>query len=137
MLAQVAFVVLGLGLASGALLPQPAVGHTVRWYAGSPQRAIVSAALVDSGVAVADEAASTVVGSTPPQLTLLSPCKINLFLRILRRRADGFHELASLFQTVSLFDTLDFWELPADPCEARAFKSGSSSTAAAAPSLLA
>lgn len=37
-----------------------------------------------------------------------SPAKINLFLRILRRRPDGYHELASLFQAISLFDTLDF-----------------------------
>ena len=30
------------------------------------------------------------------------------------KREDGFHELASLFQTVSLADKLDFWEAPAD-----------------------
>jgi 4-diphosphocytidyl-2-C-methyl-D-erythritol kinase len=41
-------------------------------------------------------------------LTLLSPAKVNLFLRVVRRRPDGYHELASLFQTVSLFDTLSF-----------------------------
>jgi len=41
-------------------------------------------------------------------LTLFSPAKINLFLRILRKRSDGFHELASLFQTVDLCDTLHF-----------------------------
>lgn len=35
-----------------------------------------------------------------------SPAKINLFLRILRRREDGYHELASLFQTIDLQDTL-------------------------------
>ncbi len=40
--------------------------------------------------------------------TLISPAKINLFLRIIRRRDDGFHELASLFQTISLFDRLTF-----------------------------
>lgn len=39
-------------------------------------------------------------------ITLKSPAKINLFLRILRKREDGYHELASLFQAVSLFDTL-------------------------------
>lgn len=39
-------------------------------------------------------------------LTLRSPAKVNLFLRVKARRADGYHELASLFQTVDLFDTL-------------------------------
>ena len=48
-------------------------------------------------------------GDTPPGLSLSAPCKINLFLRILRKRDDGYHELASLFQSVSLMDTLDFW----------------------------
>ena len=37
---------------------------------------------------------------------------VNMFLRITRKREDGFHELASLFQAVSLFDTLDFWTQP-------------------------
>lgn len=39
-------------------------------------------------------------------LKLSSPAKINLFLRILRRRSDGYHELASLFQAVDLCDSL-------------------------------
>lgn len=37
-----------------------------------------------------------------------SPAKINLFLKIVRRRPDGYHELASLFQTINLFDKLYF-----------------------------
>jgi 4-diphosphocytidyl-2-C-methyl-D-erythritol kinase len=41
-------------------------------------------------------------------LRLVSPAKINLFLRILRKRPDGFHELASLFQAIDLFDILTF-----------------------------
>ncbi len=41
-------------------------------------------------------------------ITLHSPAKINLFLRILRRRPDHFHELASLFQTIDFHDTLQF-----------------------------
>lgn len=40
------------------------------------------------------------------ELTLFSPCKINLFLRIIRKREDGFHDLASLFQAVGFGDTL-------------------------------
>lgn len=41
-------------------------------------------------------------------LTLRSPAKINLFLRVLRRRSDGYHDLASLFQAISLYDTIHF-----------------------------
>lgn len=37
-----------------------------------------------------------------------SPAKINLFLRILHKRNDGYHELASLFQAVNFFDHLAF-----------------------------
>ncbi|CEM18295.1 unnamed protein product [Vitrella brassicaformis CCMP3155] len=44
----------------------------------------------------------------PSSVTLYSPAKINLFLRILGRRADGYHDLASLFQTVDLCDRLTF-----------------------------
>jgi hypothetical protein len=40
-------------------------------------------------------------------LTLFSPCKVNLFLRILRKRKDGYHDLASLFQAVGFGDTLE------------------------------
>jgi 4-diphosphocytidyl-2-C-methyl-D-erythritol kinase len=41
-------------------------------------------------------------------MNLLSPAKINLFLRITSKRPDGFHGLASLFQAVSLFDEISF-----------------------------
>jgi 4-diphosphocytidyl-2-C-methyl-D-erythritol kinase len=41
-------------------------------------------------------------------ITLISPAKINLFLNIRHLRSDGYHELASLFQTISLHDTLQF-----------------------------
>lgn len=39
-------------------------------------------------------------------ISLFSPCKINLFLRIIRKRPDGYHDLASLFQTVAFGDML-------------------------------
>lgn len=38
----------------------------------------------------------------------LSPCKVNLLLNILRKRADGFHELETVFQPVPIHDTLCF-----------------------------
>jgi 4-diphosphocytidyl-2-C-methyl-D-erythritol kinase len=37
-----------------------------------------------------------------------SPCKVNLLLNILGRRADGFHELETIFQPVNLCDELTF-----------------------------
>ena len=52
-----------------------------------------------------EEASSST--TTPGTLTLFSPCKINLFLRILRKRQDGFHDLASLFQAIGFGDTLE------------------------------
>ncbi len=41
-------------------------------------------------------------------LQLFSPAKLNLFFRVLRKREDGFHEIASLYQAIDLGDTLDF-----------------------------
>jgi len=35
-----------------------------------------------------------------------SPAKVNLFLRVLGKRADGYHEISTLMQPVSLFDEL-------------------------------
>jgi hypothetical protein len=49
---------------------------------------------------------STSALNAETSLTLFSPCKINLFLRILRKREDGYHDLASLFQAVGFGDTL-------------------------------
>jgi 4-diphosphocytidyl-2-C-methyl-D-erythritol kinase len=39
---------------------------------------------------------------------VLSPAKINWSLRVLGRRGDGYHDLETLFQTVSLHDVLTF-----------------------------
>lgn len=41
-------------------------------------------------------------------LQLRSPAKINLFLKIVNRRPDGYHNLASLFQAINLVDNLHF-----------------------------
>lgn len=38
--------------------------------------------------------------------TFKSPAKVNLFLRVLRRRQDHFHDLASLLQAIDLIDLL-------------------------------
>lgn len=42
--------------------------------------------------------------SVGSELTLLSPGKINAFFRVLKKREDGFHEIVSLYQAISLFD---------------------------------
>ncbi len=41
-------------------------------------------------------------------LRVRAPAKINLFLEVLGRRPDGYHEVETLMVTVSLSDTLDF-----------------------------
>ncbi len=40
------------------------------------------------------------------KLTFFAPAKINLYLNVLGKRPDGFHELVSLMERVSLFDRL-------------------------------
>ena len=42
------------------------------------------------------------------KLVLKSPAKINLGLKIIKKRDDGYHEIETIFQMVSLFDTLTF-----------------------------
>jgi 4-diphosphocytidyl-2-C-methyl-D-erythritol kinase len=42
------------------------------------------------------------------RLSFISPAKINLFFRVLHKREDGFHEIASLYQAIDLCDTLYF-----------------------------
>ncbi|MEQ1526615.1 MAG: 4-(cytidine 5'-diphospho)-2-C-methyl-D-erythritol kinase, partial [Gallionella sp.] len=42
------------------------------------------------------------------KLTCPAPAKLNLFLHIVGRRADGYHLLQTLFRFISLQDTLHF-----------------------------
>ncbi len=46
--------------------------------------------------------------SSSPVLILPAPAKLNLFLHILGRRPDGYHELQTLFQFLDYGDTLTF-----------------------------
>lgn len=41
-------------------------------------------------------------------MILLAPAKINLFFQVLGKREDGYHEIASLYQAIDLFDRLFF-----------------------------
>ncbi len=41
-------------------------------------------------------------------MRLFSPAKLNLFFRVLGKRADGYHEIASLFQAINVGDFLTF-----------------------------
>ena len=42
------------------------------------------------------------------RLTLPSPAKLNLFLHITGKRADGYHNLQTIFQLIDLYDYLTF-----------------------------
>jgi 4-diphosphocytidyl-2-C-methyl-D-erythritol kinase len=37
-----------------------------------------------------------------------APAKINLLLRVLRKRPDGYHDLASIMQQISIYDELEY-----------------------------
>ena len=41
-------------------------------------------------------------------LTVRAPAKLNLTLEVLARRPDGYHEIRSVIQTISLCDSLTF-----------------------------
>ncbi len=50
-------------------------------------------------------------------LTLLAPAKINWFLEVMGKRPDGYHELVTVMQSISLYDTLEFEELSGNTIE--------------------
>ena len=39
---------------------------------------------------------------------VLAPAKVNLFLEVLGKRPDGYHEIATLMVAIDLVDVLDF-----------------------------
>ncbi|HVC96648.1 MAG TPA: 4-(cytidine 5'-diphospho)-2-C-methyl-D-erythritol kinase [Pirellulales bacterium] len=52
------------------------------------------------------------VRSTAAGLEVLAPAKLNLFLEVLDKRDDGFHEIETLMVPIGLFDTLHFQDAP-------------------------
>lgn len=45
---------------------------------------------------------------TNQSLTVLAPAKLNLFLRVVRRRTDGFHDLETVMTAINVYDQLSF-----------------------------
>lgn len=45
-------------------------------------------------------------------LSILAPAKINLYLNVGARRADGYHDIESVMQTVTLFDRIEVTKYP-------------------------
>jgi 4-diphosphocytidyl-2-C-methyl-D-erythritol kinase len=74
------------------------------------------------------------------RVVVQAPAKVNLFLEVLARRSDGYHELASLMAAVSLFDILEFSEAPAPDlrlsCDHPALSTGPDNLVHRAASLL-
>lgn len=54
----------------------------------------------------------TTMSHTVRRLALAAPAKINLFLEILSRRADGYHEVATLMVPLDWHDELEFTSAP-------------------------
>ena len=66
----------------------------------SPRRGALAAVAATPEDAAADEGSAATA--------FFSPSKVNLFLRIIRRREDGYHDLASLFHVIDLGDDMKF-----------------------------
>lgn len=49
-----------------------------------------------------------VISHTSDSVVIDAPAKVNLFLEVLNKRPDGYHNINSVFQAVSLFDRLHF-----------------------------
>lgn len=62
---------------------------------------------------VSRQALTTLPSLAAASLTLTAPAKVNLYLRVVNRRPDGFHNLETLMVAIDLCDTLEF--SPAEP----------------------
>jgi 4-diphosphocytidyl-2-C-methyl-D-erythritol kinase len=55
-----------------------------------------------------DSVSGMILTSADEGVRVLAPAKLNLFLEVLERRADGFHEIETLMVAVTVFDTIEF-----------------------------
>ncbi|HOH27240.1 MAG TPA: 4-(cytidine 5'-diphospho)-2-C-methyl-D-erythritol kinase [Syntrophorhabdus sp.] len=46
--------------------------------------------------------------------TVLSPAKVNLFLKVVSKRPDGYHNIVSIVDIISVFDVIHIEEIPDD-----------------------
>jgi len=60
------------------------------------------------------------------KIKVKTPAKINLLLEIVKKREDGFHEISSVMQAISLYDYLDIEVLKSDNALNTIFLSGNS-----------
>lgn len=104
----VVVVVVGLLECSSSLAfsPSPSVGRSGRIFAATSN-------VADSASSTSPDAKAS-QDPPPTSISLFSPCKINLFLRIIRKRPDGYHDLASLFQAIGFGDKLELSKLDAN-----------------------
>src|SRR3954453_1553392 len=69
-----------------------------------------------------------------------APAKVNLFLEVLARRPDGYHDIATLMVAVSLYDTLELREDPSGAvrlrCDAPELSAGPDNLVVKAAALL-
>lgn len=56
---------------------------------------------------------------TSDSIEIHAPAKINLFLQVLCKRPDSYHNINSLFQAVTLFDIIEFKKIDDPVCRVR------------------
>ncbi len=66
----------------------------------------------------------TVPQTSGSALVVQAPAKLNLFLEILGKRSDGYHELETLMVTIGIYDTLSFMEEDSEEIRLRIVDAG-------------
>jgi len=69
------------------------------------------------------------ISRTADQLVVQAPAKLNLFLEVLGKRADGYHEIETLMCPIDLYDTLYFREDPSGQLALRCETAGGCASA--------